>query len=385
MDTMKKKLFIGCSSFVLLIVLVLNFTHKNYYYKTVWYNLPGIFDQNIFYSRGISKSPMPLEWEKNTLYNKYPLSQPLIDTLEKYETISLVFIQRDSILIEKYWSGIVDTSRSNSFSVAKSYISALIGRAIKLGYIKSIDQPVGNFIPAFNEDEKKHITIRHLLMMSSGLNWDEAYNSLTSQTTKAYYGPDLTEQMLALTVKKKPGEYFEYKSCDTEILAMVLAKATNMPVATFLEKELWQKLGAVSDAFWSLDHKDGLEKAYCCMYSNPKDFARLAALYLHQGNHNGEQLIDSAYIKQSVTPTGLLDMDLKQTNYYGFQWWLIPDYKGVSAYYMRGILGQYIIAIPAFDMIIVRLGHKRGVKINNHFTETYMLIDEAIALQSAKK
>jgi CubicO group peptidase (beta-lactamase class C family) len=382
---MKKKLFIGCICLILLIVLTLNLAHKNYYYKTIWYNLPGIFDQDIFYSRGIAKSVIPLEWEKHRLYNEHAISQPLRDTLEKYETISLLFIQHDSILIEKYGSGIADTSRSNSFSVAKSYISALIGRAIKLGYIKSIDQPVGDFIPEFKEGEKKHITIRHLLMMSSGLNWDEAYNSLTSQTTEAYYGPDLKTQMLALPVKKKPGEYFEYKSCDTEILAMVLTQATHMPVATFLEKELWQKLGAASDGFWSLDHKDGLEKAYCCMYSNPKDFARLAALYLHQGNHRGEQLIDSAYIKQSVTPTRLMDMNLKQTDYYGFQWWLIPEYNGISAYYMRGILGQYIIAIPALDMIIVRLGHKRGNKIDNHYRETYMLIDEAIALQRAVK
>lgn len=382
---MKKKLFIGCIGFVLLIVLVLNSAHKNYYYKTIWYNLPGIFDQDIFYTRGIAKAAVPVEWERSALYNQYKLSQPLIDTLEKYETISLLFIQRDSIILERYWNGVTDTTRSNSFSVAKSYISALIGRAIKLGYIKSIDQPVGDFIPAFKDGDKKYITIRHLLLMSSGLNWDEAYSSLTSQTTEAYYGPDLKTQMLALPVKKKPGAYFEYKSCDTEILAMVLTNATDMPVSTFLEKELWQKLGASSDAFWSLDRKDGLEKAYCCMYSNPKDFARLAALYLHNGKYNGEQLIDSMYIKQSVTPSGLMDAGFNQTDYYGFQWWIIPDYKGVSAYYMRGILGQYIIAIPAFDMIVVRLGHKRGIKINNHFTETYMLLDEAIAMQHLKK
>lgn len=382
---MKKKPLILCAGLLLLMVLILNVTHKNYYYKTLWYNLPGIFDEAIFYSRTVSKSSKPLEWSKATAYNQHQLSKILIDTLEKYETTSLLFIQHDSILIEKYWNGITDTTRSNSFSVAKSYISALIGRAIKLGYIQSVDQPVGDFIPEFKEGERKHITIRHLLMMSSGLNWDEAYSSLFSQTTEAYYGTDLKKQMLALTVKKAPGNYFEYKSCDTEILALVLRSATGMPVATFLEKELWQPLGAMQNAVWSLDHQDGLEKAYCCMYSNAKDFARLAALYLHYGKYNGLQLIDSAYVSQSIHASGLMNADLKQTDYYGFQWWIIPDYKGISAYYMRGILGQYVIVIPAFDMIVVRLGHKRGAKINNHYTETYTLLDEGLRIRKLEK
>ena len=381
---MKKKLLIGCGSLFLCIVLLIHFTGKNYYYKTIWYNLPGIFDERVFYSRTVARSSNPLEWPGANTYNTYQLSEALIDTLEKYETTSVVFIERDSILVEKYWNT-TDTTRSNSFSVAKTYISALIGRAIKLGYIKSVDQPVGDFIPSFKDGEKQHITIRHLLMMSSGLNWDEAYSSLFSQTTEAYYGTDLEKQMLALTVNKAPGEYFEYKSCDTEILALVLMQATGMPVATFLEKEIWQPLGAMHDAVWSLDHKDGLEKAYCCMYSNPKDFARLAALYLHHGKHHGAELIDSLYIVQSTSPSLLKNADQKQTDYYGFQWWLIPDYKGVSAYYMRGILGQYVIAIPDFDMIVVRLGHKRGTKINNHYTETYALLDEAIKIHKFKK
>jgi len=257
-----------------------------------------------------------------------------------------------------------------------------------LGYIKSIDQPVADFLPEYKIGEKRNITIRHLLTMSSGLDWDEAYSSLWSQTTEAYYGADLQKQMLALKVKKKPGEYFEYKSCDTELLAMVLTKAAGMPVATFLEKELWQPLGSASDAAWSLDHKDGMEKAYCCIYATAKDFARLGSLYLHLGNCKGEQLIDTSFIKQSLTPSYLLNpvpVNDSLVNWYGFQWWLMPDYKGVSAFYMRGILGQYVIAIPQFDMVVVRLGHKRGVKINNHYSETYALIDEALKIQAHKK
>lgn len=366
---------------LLMLIAAIHFLNKDYYYRTLWYNLPGIFDEDIFYSRTIQKSDRAIEWPKASTYNSYNLSTPLIDTLTKYETISVLFIQHDSIRIEKYWNGATDTTRSNSFSVAKSFVGALIGRAIRLGYIKSIDQPAGDFLKEYAAGEKKSITIRHLLTMSSGLDWNEAYSSLWSQTTEAYYGTEIEKQMLALASRQKPGIYFEYQSCDTELLALILVKATGMPLSEFFEKELWQPLGSIANASWSLDHKNGVEKAYCCLYSNPKDFARLASLYLHKGNWQGNQLIDSTFIQQSVTPTRLVDMRTKEaTDFYGFQWWVIPDYKGISAYYMRGILGQYVIAIPSMDMVIVRLGHKRGVKINNHYSEVYALLEEAILL-----
>jgi len=378
---MRKKIAGVVVVLFLILTIVIHFSDKDYYYRTLWYNLPGIFDEDIFYSRTIEKSDRALPWPKAVTYNSYKLSNQLLDTLVKYETVSALFIQHDSVLIEKYWNETTDTTRSNSFSVAKSFVGALVGRAIHLGYIKSIDQPVGDFLKEFSEGEKCAITIRHLLTMSSGLNWDEAYSSLWSQTTEAYYGTEIEKQMLSLSSKQKPGVYFEYQSCDTELLAMILVKATDMPLADFFEKELWQPLGSETNASWSLDHKNGMEKAYCCLYSNPKDFARLASLYLHKGNWRGNQLIDSAFIDQSIMPSRLPDIRTKEvTDVYGFQWWIIPDYKGISAFYMRGILGQYVIVIPSMDMIIVRLGHKRGVKINNHYSEMYALLDEAAKL-----
>lgn len=378
---MRKKIIGSVGLLFLMLIATIHFANKDYYYRTLWYNLPGIFDAHIFYSRTIQKAVHASPWPESATYNSHKLSDQLLDTLTKYETISVLFIQHDSVLIEKYWRDASDTTKSNSFSVAKSFVGAMIGRAIQLGYIKSIDQPVGDFLKDFSEGEKKNITIRHLLMMSSGIDWNEAYSSLWSQTTEAYYGTEIEKQMRLLKTKQQPGNYFEYQSCDTELLAMVIAQATGMTLSEFFEKELWQPLGAVTNASWSLDHKDGMEKAYCCLYSNPKDFARLAALYLHKGNWKGNQLIDSVFINQSVAPSRLTDIRTKEpTDFYGFQWWIIPDYKGVSAYYMRGILGQYVIVVPSLDMIIVRLGHKRGVKINNHYSETYALIDEAIRL-----
>lgn len=378
---MKKKTIIGIGVFVLAVVFLLHVMNKNYYYKTLWYTMPGIFDNEIFESRTIHASANPQQWSYAVGYANNTISKELLDSLKKYETTSVLFIQHDSIRIEKYFEGAADSTRSNSFSVSKSYISALVGRAIKLGFIKSIDQPVADFISEFNEGDKKKITIRHLLTMSSGLDWDEAYSSLWSQTTEAYYGTELEKQVLSLAVKKPPGIYFEYKSCDTEILAIVLARATGMNVSTFLEKELWGAMGA-TDASWSLDHADGMEKAYCCIYATAKDFAKLGSLYLHKGNWKGQQLIDSSYIEQSVSASHLLNPKTEEpTNCYGFQWWIVDDYKGISAFYMRGILGQNIIVIPSMDMVVVRMGHIRGNKIGMHYSEMLALLDEALKMK----
>ncbi|MBC7451637.1 MAG: serine hydrolase [Cytophagales bacterium] len=378
---MKKRIAVFVSLFLVLLIMGIHLTGQNYIYKSIWYNFPGIYDQIIFEKHIIHKSSVPLKWPLSSEYNKKNLSDSLVHTLESLHSIAFLMIQNDSVKSERYWEGASDTSHSNSFSVSKSFINALVGRALKMGYIKSLDQKVAAFIPEFETGDRKNISIRHLLMMSSGLNWDEAYSSLWSQTTKAYYGTDLQSQMLALSSIKKPGEYVEYKSCDTELLAMVLTKATGMKLSDFFQKELWQPLGAESVAYWSLDHKDGLEKAYCCLYSNARDMARLGLLYLHKGNWKGVQLIDTSFIQSSITASQLKDPETNlHTDFYGYQWWTIPNYKGLQIYYMRGILGQYVIVIPALKTVIVRLGHERGNKIYKHFPEVYLMIDEALGL-----
>jgi hypothetical protein len=152
---MAKKIFLGLGAFILFLMVYLHVTDKDYYYKTLWYNLPGIFDDDIFKSRTIGSSKNLQPWPYATEFSAKHVSTELIDSLEKYKTTSVLFIRQDSIIRERYFDGISDTTRSNSFSVAKSYIGALIGRAIKLGYIYSVDQPVGDYIKEFNSGLKK--------------------------------------------------------------------------------------------------------------------------------------------------------------------------------------------------------------------------------------
>lgn len=362
----------GIAAFFVVLHLCFVITGTTYIYKAVWYNLANIDDYKIFHNREIPPSPQPQPWP--VAKTSYTFNDSLSSYLEKIETKAVLVLRNDTIIYERYDDNYSEKSISNSFSVAKSFVSALIGIAIREGKIKSVDEKVGAFLPEFSRGEKSEITIRHLLTMSSGLNWDESYAAPISTTTEAYYGTDLKKLIDKLEVSEPPGKIFRYKSSDTQILSMVLAKATGKSLSENLAG-LWAALGAEQQALWSLDHKDGLEKAYCCIYSNARDFARLGSLYLHNGKWKGTTVIDSSYIAESLTPCNLPDGDLSMgsSDFYGYQWWMIPDKK---LFYARGILGQYIIVLPDKNMVIVRLGANRGDKIGKHYKESIMLADE---------
>jgi CubicO group peptidase (beta-lactamase class C family) len=356
--------------------IILILTGKMFFYKALLYNFANIDDNKIFDQRTIQKSTQPQPWPQSIRYNKTLIAEKLKAYHESEKSIAFVVLKNDSLVHEEYWSGYGENSLSNSFSMGKSVTSILVGIAIKEGKIKSVDQPIGDFLEEFNQGKFKHIKIRHLLTMSSGLNWDESYANPLSMTTEAYYGSDLWRLMLRLRVIDQPGIAFKYLSGDTQLLSFVLSKATGKSLSEYAQEKLWKPIGAVNNAEWSLDQKGGHEKAYCCMYSNAKDFARIGALYLHHGKWNGKQLLDSAYIEASLSPAKLIDSESgKPNDFYGFQWWLIPDYKGDKIFYARGILGQMIIVVPAKQLVIVRLGNKKPEKIGNHYKAVFDMID----------
>ncbi|EJF10351.1 serine hydrolase [Pontibacter sp. BAB1700] len=376
MNRKTKRFGIG---FILVIGLAAAWLHmadKNYVYKALYHNFADIDDHLIFHQRKIKAADEPQPWPLATNYNQLTLPQELQQLHKELESVAFVVVHHDSLLYEQYWDGYSEESLSNSFSVAKSIVSILVGIALKEGAIQSIDQPVGDFLPDFREGAKAKITLRHLLWMSSGLNWDESYGNPFSVTTEAYYGSDLKKVIRRLEAVEEPGQAFSYKSGDTQILAFVLEAATGQRLADYAEEKLWRPLGAEQKAEWSIDHPLGNEKAYCCFFSNARDFARIGQLYLQKGIWQGDTLVSPEYVQASLTPSGLTDANTGDpTRHYGYQWWLLPDYKGQSIFYARGILGQYIIVIPEKELVIVRLGKKRGERINHHPAEVMGMID----------
>lgn len=328
-----------------------------YLTNTLVHQYPDIDDYEIFDNRTvISGTPEP--WNEISGARARELAPSYNDKLTEYETVAYLVIQNETILFEKYWGEYSPESLSSGFSMTKSIIGLLVGIAIDNGSIKSVDQAVGDFIPKFKEGDLSKVTIRHLLEMSSGLDWTDSYWSPFSVTVKSYYGDNLKELAIDQELEKEPGKDYEYKNGNTQLLALILEKATGLSVSAYTSLRLWKPMGASKDALWSLDKVNGTEKAFAGFNSNARDFAKFGQLILNKGTWNGKQLISSEYLENSLTPAiHLIDKHGSNVDYYGWQWW-IHKYNGMAVYSMRGLKGQYVLVIPDKNMIIVRLGHK---------------------------
>jgi len=320
------------------------------------------------------------EWGIANNYNKEELPEFINEVNEKLETVAFMVIKSDSIIFEEYWHGYSADTMSNSYSMAKSWVSTLVGVAIKEGKIESVNQKVCDFIPEFCESENSEITIKHLLTQSSGLDWDENYYNPLGQTAKAYYGTDLRYLITNLKSIEPPGKVFKYHSSCAQLLAFITEEATGQTISEYASEKLWKPMGAKHPALWNTDTEGGDEKAFCCINSNARDFARLGKLYMHNGNWNGIQILDSSYVKEATSVTDLLDENRNKNVNYGYQFWL-AERQGLSIFYARGLLGQYVICIPEKNMIVLRLGKKFGNYLGDgHHDDFYSFIDAALEM-----
>ncbi len=359
---------------------------RSYLFKGIWntylhgHTTASATEYQIFEYRTI-KSTDPKPWIKSSGYNTKAISAATLKRFSEIKTHAFVIIKNDSLMHEQYWDGFSDTSHTNSFSISKSYVAALLSCAIKDGYIKSMDELVSNYIPEFKNDARKNITLRHLATMTTGIDFDENYTNPFSFPAEGYYGPDL---LLACakykTLKTEPGKVFKYLSGNSGLLGYCITKAVGKPISYYLSEKLWSPLNCEHEARWSLDKKDGLEKMFCCINSNATDFARMGNLYLHYGNWHGKQLIDSAFIVASITPYDCKETDGTKNDSYGYSIWL-TTHRGLKVFYMQGLLSQYVICVPEKKLVICHLGRKKEPKGNGQCpVDAAMCIDEALSL-----
>ena len=321
-------------------------------------------------------------WPLHQYYNSIAVSEELEKYHQNRKTVAYLVFKNDSLLYEKYYDGFNASSKSNSFSMVKSMVSALMGIAIQEGYIKSLDQKVIDFLPDLKGPYAGEVTIGDLSSMASGQKWGEEYYNPFSVTSASYFVKDLDALILDQPIAFKPGQSFEYKSGTTQLLAMVIKKATGQTLSDYLSQKLWQPLGA-RDALWQVDSDaNGMEKAFCCLASNAQDFARVGKLYKNYGQWNGEQILDSAFVALSVKP------GFPESPEYGYGWWL-DKHKEKKVMMMRGHLGQYVLVIPEDDIIVVRLGHLEDKEVpgkgkstgGEPFTEDiYIYLDGALKI-----
>ena len=378
-----KKILIGFVIMIGVLILSLYIFKKDYLLRAVrvtylnGHSTAFLDDYKYFDNAIIQKSNQPQPWNLTKDYNSVRPTEKLEKLHQEVGTIAFLIIKNDSIWNENYYDNYSKDSKSNSFSMAKSIVSASLGKAIMEGKIKSLDQKVSDFFPEFSKGKSAEMTVGDLASMASGLNWDEAYYSPFSITTQAYFDDNLTPIILGLKGIETPGKTYKYLSGNTQLLAMCIEKATGKKLADYVSESFWKPMGAESDAFWQTDKK-GLVKAFCCVASNARDFARFGKLYLHNGKWNGQQLLDSTFVAKSVRPR------FKESSQYGYGWWL-SEYKNKPLFYMRGHLGQYVIVIPEDQLIIVRLGNKehKGTIENPHSKDLFVYLEESYKMLGA--
>lgn len=354
-----KKLLLAILSIFAILIAVLYITDTDYLIKAVRTiylkgHTTAYLEDYKHFDNAIVGNGNSQPWPNHKDYNTVEETDALKDINKSNGTVAYVIIKNDSIWFENYYDGFGENSKTNSFSIAKSYVSALLGKAIMDGYIKNLDQPVCDFIPEYCDGKAAKMTVGDLSSMASGTNWDERYYSPLSITTRAYFDDDLTKVVTGLKVVKEPGTRYKYASGDTQMLAIVIERATGKKLYNYLEESFWKPLGSENETLWQVDSEGhDLVKAYCCIASNAKDFARFGKLYKDHGKWNGKQLLDSAFIAKSITPR------FTESPEYGYGWWL-KSVGDKNFFMMRGHLGQYVIVEPEDNVIIVRLGHSKG-------------------------
>jgi CubicO group peptidase (beta-lactamase class C family) len=371
---------------IVLINLVILFSGRLYLYKGIRYTYlsgrsgPSATEYQIFENRKVdAKNGKPLL--RSTKYNSAKIPAETEKIFDQFNAHAFVVVRNDSLLHEQYWDGYSDTSHTNSFSVAKTYCSILLGCALKDGYVKSLDQSVSDFIPEFKEGERSKVTLRHLATMTSGIDFNESYINPFAYPAEGYYGSDVLGACLPYKMGEEPGKVFRYLSGNSALLGICISKATGKTLSQYLSDRLWTDLECRQPAWWSLDKKDGQEKGFCCLNSNATDFARIGMLYLNYGRWKGKQIVDSEYVANSIVPFNCIEDDGTPNKTYGYNWWL-TEHNGKKLFYARGILGQYVICVPEKKLVIVKLGRTRRPKTSTDHCpqDVSMCIDAATAM-----
>ena len=307
-----------------------------------------IDDGSYFKSHTIAKGNS-IPWVKDSLYNKKPLPKTLVEDLKLSKTASFVIIKNGKLLHEQYWDGYNERSKTNSFSMAKGVTVMLLGKALEEKKILSLSQKYSDFFGNYaNVELGNHLTIGDLAKMEAGLDWTEDYKNPFLQNAKAYYGKSLEEAVFLRGFKDEPGSKFEYQSGATQLLGFALRKSMNKTLSEYASEKFWKPLGMEQNANWSTDDFK-MEKTFCCIHSNARDFAKLGQLILNDGKVGDLQILNSKFIDEMRTPTSL------SKGAYGMGIWINNDAAN-KHYYFWGLYGQYIIVIPEKNIVIVRTG-----------------------------
>jgi hypothetical protein len=276
------------------------------------------------------------------------------------DTSALLVIQDGVVVYEKYAHGDSAESLHTSFSVAKSFVSALIGISLSEGKIKSLDDPVRNYLPELTSETFDGVTIRHVLQMSSGMRFNENYMDPEADINAMIeLVPPMTylEYINTLGREREPGTFNHYVSMNTQLLGMLLIRVSGESLTDYMVRKLWHPLGMEQNGLWTLD-SEGHELAMGGLAASARDYAKLGLLYLDGGKRGEDAVLPAGWAKESVTPNAAHLMpgdnpNSTNTAGYMYQWWTPRNWDG--DFLARGIWGQNIYVHPGNRVVIVKL------------------------------
>lgn len=340
---------------IVVVLLLFNFKKVKRLHRVMNFFEPEMIYDNFYNSTSffpfhtIKKSQTPYFFEKGI-----PISLPNFSydgkthTAENYIdsmfVTGLAVVKNNQLLFEEYYRENTASTTHVSWSVAKSFVSVLLGIAIDEGHIKSITDPIDKYLPQLKGSGYEGIKIIDVLQMSSGIGFDENYGDFWSDINRWSRGFALgqSQDEFAASLKniRPPGTEFDYVSLDTHVLAMLVTSSTGTTLSNYMQQKLWQPIGAEFDAQWNVDD-EGMEIAFGCLNATLRDYLKFGWLVINDGNWNGNQIVSAKWLEDSRTIT---KPHLKKvgdgTTGYGYQWWLpIGDGSEVMA---RGHSGQYI-------------------------------------------
>jgi len=341
MKTLLRSLSLALLSVVVFIMTLSYLMYPAEYVNRIlrWGN-SDVYDYQKFPERILEASDSPFEFSSNLDEERVRTQFEAASAIDDFDsfladnhTQAFIVIKNDEIIYEEYFNGASRDSIVTSFSTAKSFTSTLIGIAISEGHINSVNDPITDYLPELLDRDSAfaNITIRDLLMMSSGIRYEE-FPFINGDNAKTYYYPDLRKLALEDThIIGKPGEKFLYNNYHPLLLGMIIERATGTSVANYLQEKIWKPIGMQYPGSWSLDAR-GFEKMESGINARAIDFAKFGRLFLHNGNWNGVQVVPAEWVAESTQADTSVDYE----NYY-YDDFIFADGRGYYKYMWWGI------------------------------------------------
>lgn len=306
-------------------------------------------------------SGMPLSLPESYVFEEETRS--IADLIERTDTSALLVIQDGELRLESYYLTGGQDVRWTSWSVAKSFISALIGIAIEQGAIGSVDDSISDYWPDLKGSAYERVAIRHVLQMSSGARWNEDYsdpNSDVNQLGAVMAGKQtLDEFVCGIVPESEPGTICRYNSADTQALGMLLRGATGEALSDYMFRNLLDPLGMEDPSYWITD-QSGVEMVLGGLNMTARDFAKIGELYRNDGQINGEQVVPGSWVRASTTsdsmhlaPGEVIVGGHKFGFGYGYQWWIPAGDRGEFS--AIGVYNQFVFVDPISRATLVKL------------------------------